>query len=184
MKGEGFERLPLWQAAMNLAAAAHAFTDQPLFRPYDFLRIQIEEAAVSIPDSIAEGFERGTGQELAAFLFLARRSASELRYALHSLEEDPGFASLQTETLNLRRKTEGMAEQLGHWSRVLRKSHRIVEPTPAQQSRKAYLETRRRREFLYELDQMRTVGMSPAQKSNSQERALATVRTERRRSCL
>ncbi len=162
MKGEGFERLPLWHAAMELAADAHAFTDHPLFHPRDSLRNQIEEAAVSISDSIAEGFERRTRQELIAFLFLARGSASELRCVLRSLEEDPGFASLQAETLHLKWKAESMAERLRQWSRTLRISNRTARPTPAPQTRKAYLEARRRREFLYELDQMRTAGESRA----------------------
>ncbi len=181
MDGEGFERLPLWQAATNLVAAAHAFTDHPFFQPHELLRTQVEEAAVSISDSIAEGFEWGTRQELIAFLFLARGSASELRSVLRSIEEDPRFASLQPETLDLTWRAESMAERLAQWSRVLRKSDRIVRPTPQLPDRRAYLAARRRREFLYELDQMRTAGESAPQGSNSQGRALTTERTVRHR---
>ena len=64
MKYQRFEQLPVWQAAIDLAAAVYALTEKPPFRGRYPLRDQIERAAVSISNNIAEGFERGTNQEL------------------------------------------------------------------------------------------------------------------------
>jgi four helix bundle protein len=49
------------------------------FRRQRALRDQIERAALSVANNIAEGFERGTTQELITFLYIARGSAGEVR---------------------------------------------------------------------------------------------------------
>jgi len=51
------------------AAAVYAMTEKPPFRRYYSLRDQIERAAVSISNNIAEGFERGTNQCSAGSAF-------------------------------------------------------------------------------------------------------------------
>ena len=55
-----FEDLPVWQAAIKLGAQTYALTEEPEFRKRHSLRDQIERAAVSASNNIAEGFERGT----------------------------------------------------------------------------------------------------------------------------
>ncbi len=75
MTYERFEQLPVWQAAIDLAAEVYALTEKPAFERRYSLRDQIERAAVSISNNIAEGFERGTKQELLTFLYIARGSA-------------------------------------------------------------------------------------------------------------
>ena len=62
-----FEQLPVWQAAIDLAAAVYAFTDTTPFRCRYSLRDQIERAAVSVSNNIAEGFERGTSRSCSPF---------------------------------------------------------------------------------------------------------------------
>lgn len=59
-----FEQLPVWQAAVKLGQQIYALTAKPAFRRQRSLRDQIERAAVSVSNNIAEGFERGTTQEL------------------------------------------------------------------------------------------------------------------------
>jgi four helix bundle protein len=44
---------------------------------------QIQRAAVSVMSNIAEGFERGTQQELVNYLFIAKGSAGEVRAQLY-----------------------------------------------------------------------------------------------------
>jgi four helix bundle protein len=57
----------------------YEFTALDPFRRHPGLRDQLERAALSISNNIAEGFERGTTNELLAFLYVARGSAGEVR---------------------------------------------------------------------------------------------------------
>jgi 23S rRNA-intervening sequence protein len=65
---ERFEQLPVWRAAIDLAREIYRLSKQPALRRERSLRDQIERAAVSVSNNIAEGFERGTTQELLTFL--------------------------------------------------------------------------------------------------------------------
>ena len=69
-----FEDLPVWNAAIDLAVQVYALTSKPQFSSQRSLKDQIERAAVSVSNNIAEGFERGTNKELLAFLYIARRN--------------------------------------------------------------------------------------------------------------
>jgi len=79
---ERFEQLPVWQASIELAVETYAMTGKLAFRRQRSLRDQMERAAVSVSNNIAEGFERGTNQELLTFLYIARGSAGEVRSML------------------------------------------------------------------------------------------------------
>ena len=56
MTYERFEDLPVWKAAIELAVKIYALTEKPPFRRRYSLRDQIERAAVSMSNNIAEGF--------------------------------------------------------------------------------------------------------------------------------
>ncbi|MGH9407038.1 MAG: four helix bundle protein [Terriglobia bacterium] len=71
MTCDRFEQLPVWQAAITLGQRVYATTKHPAFRRQHSLRDQLERAAVSISNYIAEGFERGAKQELLTFLYIA-----------------------------------------------------------------------------------------------------------------
>lgn len=60
MKYSRFEELPVWKAAIGLAVQIYQLTSQSAFKSRYSLRDQIELAAVSVSNNIAEGFERGT----------------------------------------------------------------------------------------------------------------------------
>jgi four helix bundle protein len=102
MKYERFEQLPVWQAAIGLAKRVYALAGKREFRGQHSLRDQIERAAVSVSNNIAEGFERGTTQELLTFLYIARGSAGEVRSMLCLLETLPGFEDLKFEISDLK----------------------------------------------------------------------------------
>lgn len=68
MTYERFEQLPVWQAAIKLGQQIYALTKAAPFRRQHSLRNQLERA-VSVSNNIAEGFERGTTQELLTFLY-------------------------------------------------------------------------------------------------------------------
>jgi hypothetical protein len=53
-------------------------------------------------NNIAEGFERGTTNELLAFLYIARGSAGEVRSMLCLLERRRAFGHLKSQISNLK----------------------------------------------------------------------------------
>src|SRR5947207_13492002 len=81
-----FEDLPVWNVAIDLAVQVYALTSLPQFSSQRSLRDQFERAAVSVSNNIAEGFERGTNNELLAFLYIACGSAGEVRSMLCLIE--------------------------------------------------------------------------------------------------
>src|SRR5580658_7056300 len=97
MTYDRFEQLPVWQAAIKLGQQVYTLTAKPAFRRQRSLRDQVERAAVSVSNNIAEGFERGTTQELLTFLYIARGSAGEVRSMLCLLERLPVFADRKSE---------------------------------------------------------------------------------------
>jgi four helix bundle protein len=155
MKYERFEQLPVRQAAIELAAAVYAITEKPAFRRRYSLRDQIERAAVSISNNIAEGFERGTNQELLTFLYVARGSAGEVRSMLCLLERIPAFADLEPDLLKLKSRAESISKQLGAWIRSLRDSDLKGERYVSEKTRRADQAARERLEFVDELERIR-----------------------------
>lgn len=76
MKDQTFEKLEIWQEAVELAVRVY-----DLFRPCrDFeFRAQIQKAAVSVSNNIAEGYERSSNADFIRFLDIARGSCGEVR---------------------------------------------------------------------------------------------------------
>src|SRR6266566_8563334 len=92
VKYKRFEELPVWKDAIELAVRIFALTAKPCFRGHSGTRNQLENAVVSISNNIAEGFERGTTQELLTFIYISRGSAGETRSMYCLLERLPEFA--------------------------------------------------------------------------------------------
>ena len=116
MTYERFEDLPVWKAAISLAERIYALTERAPFKRKYSLRDQIERAALSVSNNIAEGFERGTTQELLTFLYIARGSAGEVRSMLCFLERLSAFEDLKSEIINLKSEVEGISRQLRAWA--------------------------------------------------------------------
>jgi four helix bundle protein len=102
MQYRRFEDLPVWREAADLAHLMFEFTALDQFRSHPGLRDQLERAALSVSNNIAEGFERGTTNELLAFLYIARGSAGEVRSMLRVLETWDTFANCKSQISNLR----------------------------------------------------------------------------------
>ncbi len=79
---KNFEELPVWNAAIDLGVKIFKLTDQDSFKYKGDLVNQVRRAGLSVSNNIAEGFERGTTQELITFLYIARGSAGEVRSIL------------------------------------------------------------------------------------------------------
>jgi len=97
MKYERFEDLPVWNDAADLAARMFPWTNQSCFRGLGDLANQLQRATLSISNNIAEGFERGTTNELITFLYYARGSAGEVRSMLCVMERMEEFQHLKSE---------------------------------------------------------------------------------------
>ena len=105
MTYQRFEDLPVWQKAADLYEAAEDLLENESFRAAGF-RDQLDRAALSVSNNIAEGFERGTTNELLAFIYIARGSAGEVRSMLCFKERrarKAGWpANLKSEISNLK----------------------------------------------------------------------------------
>jgi four helix bundle protein len=88
MTYEKFEDLPVWKEAILLVEEVYRVTSQSGLKAPASFRSQLERAALSVSNNIAEGFERGTTAELLMFLYIARGSAGEVRSMLRLLERN------------------------------------------------------------------------------------------------
>lgn len=151
MRYSRFEDLPVWNSAIDLAAHVYDFTDKIQFRRRRSLRDQIERAAVSVSNNIAEGFERGTTQELLTFIYIARGSVGEVRSMLCLFERLRFCHDLKYEISNLKSKAEGISRQLRGWADSLQNSDIKAQRYMSQRSKRASQAAKERQEFLDEL---------------------------------
>jgi len=163
-----FEELPVWQDSLKLALATYELTSQPVFRRQRSLRDQLERAALSISNNIAEGFERGTNQELLTFLYIARGSAGETRSMLCLLACLPGCGNLESEILNLKSSVESISRQLGAWIHSLRDSDLKGQRYVTEKGRRAAQARQDREDFLKKLEAIRKSGASGAAKPQNE----------------
>src|ERR1035438_1080177 len=138
---------------------------KPPFRRERSLRDQIQRAAVSVSNNIAEGFERGTNQELLTFLYISRGSAGEVRSMLCLLERLPGFRDLESDISNLKSGAEHISRQLGGWVGSLQDSGVKGQRYVNEKTRKADQARRERDEFLQKMEDIRTRKIPPPGKS-------------------
>jgi four helix bundle protein len=73
-----YRNLLVWRRARPLAIEVCRTTGHGAFRREWGLRDQMRRAAISVPNNIAEGNERGTDRDGARFLYYARGSLAEL----------------------------------------------------------------------------------------------------------
>jgi len=156
MNYKRFEDLPVWNTAIELAVEIYALTDSSHFRRRRSLKDQIERAGVSVSNNIAEGFERGTNNELLAFLYISRGSAGEVRSMLCLLERIPALQSLNKETEVIKKRAESCSRQLKAWAQSLQDSKFRGERHVNQRTRRVDQAARDREEFLKELAEIRS----------------------------
>lgn len=115
MKYSRFEDLPVWKTAIEFALKVFEFTEKADFRGLGDSRNQLERAALSVSNNIAEGFERGTTNDLIYFLYIARGSAGESRSVLRLCERIPRFSTFRSEISDLIELAISISKQLHGW---------------------------------------------------------------------
>jgi four helix bundle protein len=114
-KYEHFEDLPVWREAAKLYnLVLDLFEQQKLPLTYSF-RNQLDRAALSISNNIAEGFDRTTTRELHSFLGIARGSAGEVRSMIAVVQDRPTLSAIQSDLLQIRGHAQSCARQITAW---------------------------------------------------------------------
>src|SRR5438552_5218522 len=140
---------------LNWRLAHLLFTARPCFRRHAGTREQLENAIVSIANNIAEGFERGTTQELLTFIYISRGSAGETRSMYCFIERLAEFEDFRSEISDLKLKAESISRQLRAWADSLQNTEIRGTRYLTDKSRRVDERRREREEFLAELEQMR-----------------------------
>ena len=83
MTCQRFEDLPVWQEAARLYEQTEDLLEKESFQASRGFRDPLDRAALSVSHNVAEGFERGTTNELLQFIYIARGSAGEVRSMLN-----------------------------------------------------------------------------------------------------
>jgi four helix bundle protein len=152
MTYDRFEDTPVWQAAADLAAAIFDWVEHPAFRGKGDLADQLQRAALSISNNIAEGFERGTTNELLQFLYYARGSAGEVRSMLGVMERSAHFRDLKSQISDFKSRCESISRQIRGWANSLQNSDIPGQRHLNDQSRRAYENRQRREEHQKRMD--------------------------------
>jgi four helix bundle protein len=120
MKVNSFEDLQVWKDSRILVKAIYQLTSDGKFSKDFGLREQIQRAAVSIMNIIAEGFERNNNKEYIKFLGYSKGSAGEVRSMLY-VATDLGYIS-QDSFNTLYQMSINIITQLSNFIKYLKSS--------------------------------------------------------------
>jgi four helix bundle protein len=122
MTYQRFEDLPVWQEAAKLYEQTDGLLENAPPRMRPSFRDRLQRAALSVSNNIAEGFERGTTNELLQFIYIARGSSGEVRSMLCLLQRCQWAGHLQSEISNMKSTAESCSRQLRAWADSLQNS--------------------------------------------------------------
>ncbi len=138
-KYQNFEDLPAWQEAARLYNAVLDLLETPNCPFSSGFRNQLDRAALSVSNNIAEGFERVFTGELLQFLGIARGSAGEVRSMLAVIALRPKIKLFARDLARIQALAKSCAKQLTAWSGS-------IESSPVQGKRHLTPEVKERRE--------------------------------------
>jgi four helix bundle protein len=110
-----FEELPAWQEASRLYNEVLDLLEEPHCPLSPGFRNQLDRAALSVSNNIAEGFERVSTAELLSFLAIARGSAGEVRSMLAVVAHRPKLQPFKRHLESIRALAGSCARQLTAW---------------------------------------------------------------------
>lgn len=172
MRYDRFEDLPVWQAAADLAATLILWTAHSWFRGQGDLKSQMQRAALSVSNNIAEGFERGSTSELLHFLYISRGSAGQVRSMLDVLQRmevlgvarsphgqpnsdsaySPQPEHFKSQISDFKSHCENISRQLYGWINSLQNSDIDGQRHLNDKTRQTYEQRQRREAFQKKLD--------------------------------
>ena len=115
-KYEKFEDLPVWQEAARLYNKVLDLLEEPGVPLTPGFRNQLDRAALSVSNNVAEGFERVTTKELLSFLGIARGSAGEVRSMMAVVKDRPRLQPVIQRLREIRSLAESCARQITAWT--------------------------------------------------------------------
>lgn len=118
-KYNSFEEMPVYQKSLLFGVKVYNFTNTNPEIAKDFgLKGQLQRAAISISNNIAEGFERETKKELIRFLYFAKGSAGECRNMFNFLQL---LENVNEEIiLDFKNDITEISQQLGNYIKYLK----------------------------------------------------------------
>jgi four helix bundle protein len=169
MKCKHFEDVPVWKAGVELTARVFKGTEDRAFRGRGGIANQIQRAALSVPDNIAEGFEHGTTPELLQFLYYAKGSAGEVRFICHVLDRMAAFGHLKSEISDLKSLSRNVSRQLGGWVFSLQESGIKGTRHLTEQAKAAYHQHDRAQALMVELKMQHAARMEQPRRERRTE---------------
>jgi four helix bundle protein len=158
-----FEELPAWRASIDLAVRIYGLSGRAVFHGHPGLRDQIERAVLSISNNIAEGYERGSHEELLTFLYYARGSAGEVRSMIGFMLQAEEWGGLHDEFNDLISLCLNISRQLGAWIESIKNSSYPGARNQNDATRQATQGARRQAAFLEELRRVQKQGPQPSE---------------------
>jgi len=122
MTYESFEDLPAWQSAAELYNRVLDLLEEHGSRFSPGYRNQLDRAALSVSNNIAEGFERTTNKELLNFLGIARGSAGEVRSMMAVVKKRPKLKPVRSELETIGERAQDCVRQIMGWTQYLESS--------------------------------------------------------------
>ena len=122
MQYKRFEDIPVWRDGIELTVNVFKITAHAVFRNKGDIANQLQRAALSVPNNIAEGFERGSTQELINYLYYSRGSSGEVRSISHVAMRMEEFANHRSQIIEIMELAESISRQLAGWLKSLKDS--------------------------------------------------------------
>ena len=148
MKYSNFEDVPVWKDGIDLATMVFALTDDKNFHYKGDIANQIQRAALSVPNNIAEGFERGTTTDLITFLYYAKGSAGEVRSICHVMNRLPYFVHLKCQISDIISLATRVSRQLSGWASSMQESDIKGPKHLTEASKEAWHQKKRAKVFM------------------------------------
>ena len=111
-----FEDLPVWQEAARLYNQVLDLFETTALPLSPGFRNQLDRAALSVSNNVAEGFERSTTAELISFIGIARGSAGEVRSMMAVVKDRVALRKHREALDRIQELAESCARQLTGWA--------------------------------------------------------------------